>query len=88
MSSGEVFDLNSTVAGAPPPNRLLSRVQAARLLGVSDRTLYTLTKAGEPRAVRIGSRVLYDLRDLAEYVEKQKAAPSRCRERAPEGGGR
>jgi excisionase family DNA binding protein len=84
------FGLNSaghTRADSSPPGGLLRRVLAAKFLGVCDRTLHTLDKTGELRAVRIGSRVLYDPRDLAEYVERQKAAPPRRWENVPEGGG-
>jgi len=46
---------------------------AAKRLGISERTLWTLTDAGEIPVVRIGRRVLYDLADLRAFVERTKS---------------
>lgn len=43
--------------------------EAARLLGVSDRTVFTLTQSGELRHVRIGKRVLYTRAALDEFIK-------------------
>lgn len=51
---------------------LLNRQQAARYLGISERTLWTLTNIGEVIAVRIGGRVLYRVADLDAYVASLK----------------
>jgi excisionase family DNA binding protein len=45
---------------------------AAKRLGISERTLWALTDAGEIPVVRIGRRVLYDLADLHEFIERAK----------------
>lgn len=41
---------------------------AARLLGISQRTLYGLRIAGEIRATKVGTRVLYSREDLLAYL--------------------
>jgi excisionase family DNA binding protein len=64
-------------AGTQAPSRLLLRLllkppEAARALAISERKLWQLTKDGEIRSVRIGRAVRYDLRDLQDYVDRQK----------------
>ena len=51
---------------------LLSEREAARLLGISPRTLWQLRKDGEIPAVRINRCVRYDLTDLTRFIEKNK----------------
>jgi len=51
---------------------LLSPREAAKLLSISERTLFTLTKAGEIRAVRFGRNVRYDPADLRAWIESAK----------------
>jgi excisionase family DNA binding protein len=50
---------------------------AARYLGVSDRTLWTLAAGGRLPSVRIGRRRLFDPRDLDEFVQRQKIGGAR-----------
>ncbi|HUQ70367.1 MAG TPA: helix-turn-helix domain-containing protein [Planctomycetaceae bacterium] len=50
-----------------PPN-LLTAYEAAALLRVSERTLWTLTKRGSIRAIRINRRVLYSVAELQRFV--------------------
>jgi excisionase family DNA binding protein len=45
---------------------------AARKLGVSYPTIFRLRKAGEIPFYRIGNRVLYDDRCLAEFLERSR----------------
>lgn len=45
---------------------------AARLLSISPRTLFDLTKSGEVPHVRIGRLVRYDPADLTAWIEQQK----------------
>ena len=52
---------------------LLSTRQAARLLGICERTLFSLTKKGEIPTVRIGRRVQYCREDLLGFVAARKA---------------
>jgi excisionase family DNA binding protein len=53
---------------------LLSESQAARLLGVSPRTVFTLAAKGELPVVRIGSSKRYDPADLRKFIERAKTA--------------
>ncbi len=55
---------------------LISGREAAKLLSVCERTLYTLTKAGEIPAVRIGRAVRYSMDDLKEWI--RRASEKKC----------
>ena len=47
--------------------------QTAEVLNVSERTLFTLTKAGKSPAVAIGERgIRYDPRDVRDWIEAAK----------------
>jgi len=48
--------------------QLLTAREAAEELTISERTLWTLTKAGEIPSVRIGRSVRYLPSDLSDYV--------------------
>lgn len=67
----------STVAKFDAPkeqqDRLLLRArEAAALLNVSARTLWSLTKTGDVRSVRIGRSVRYAPADLEAFVASRK----------------
>lgn len=49
---------------------LLSADQAGELLGVTTRTLHTLSKKGELPCIKMGRRVKYDQRDIEGYVNR------------------
>ena len=66
---------------------LLTGPEAADRLRISERTLYTLREQGEVPAVRIGSRVLYDPRDLAGFIAKRKTTAAAAPEVDPAQGG-
>ncbi len=51
---------------------LLTGKEAAKVLSVSERTLYALAKAGELPAIRIGRAVRYDPLDLRAWIEQAK----------------
>ena len=51
---------------------LLTAREAANRLAISERTLFTLTKAGAIPVVRIGRAVRYDPRDLRTWIESTK----------------
>lgn len=67
---------NATPNGRP----LLDYVAAARLLGVSARTVRTLVKTGGLAPVRIRRRVLLDPHDLERFIDSAKLG-------RPAGGG-
>jgi excisionase family DNA binding protein len=49
---------------------LLSPRQASRALAISERTLWTLTKAGTVPHIRIGKLVRYSMEGLRKYIEQ------------------
>lgn len=49
----------------------VNRREAATMLGISERLLWTWTNAGEIPHVRIGTRVLYPVNTLREWLEDQ-----------------
>jgi excisionase family DNA binding protein len=49
---------------------LLSPRQASRALAISERTLFTLTKAGKVPHIRIGKLVRYSVDSLRKYIEQ------------------
>ena len=51
---------------------LLTARQAARILSISERTLWSLTKHGQIPAVRIGRAVRYDPADLRRWINLAK----------------
>jgi excisionase family DNA binding protein len=55
------------------PVLLLNPRQAAKALGISERTLATYTKAGLVPVVRIGRSVRYSPDDLREWIRKSTA---------------
>ncbi len=61
------------------PDRLLSRKQAAEILGVKPQTLASWACLGryDLPFVRIGSRVKYRLGDVVDFIEENRAAAQR-----------
>lgn len=55
-----------------PSARYLSRPEAAGYLRVSQRTLDTLTAAGDPPAIRLGARIVFDRGDLDAFMARRK----------------
>lgn len=53
---------------------LLTTREAADVLRVSERTLWTLTHDGEIPSVRVGRSVRYDQSDLAAWIAAHKTA--------------
>jgi len=51
---------------------LYTVAEAAKLLRISERTLWELTKNGLISCVRIGRRVYYELNDLRDFVNSHK----------------
>lgn len=51
---------------------LLSYREVAEVLGVSDRTVFTLIKRGELKAAKIGNSVRIDPADLRDFIERSK----------------
>lgn len=54
---------------------LVSVREAARLLGISDRSLWSLTQPRGPiAAVRVGARVLYSRETLRRWISEREQA--------------
>ena len=51
---------------------LVDRREAAHLLSLSERTVFTLTDAGELPTVRIGRAVRYPVTGLIAWIERSK----------------
>lgn len=66
-----------TPAPAPLPPLLVSEREAARLLGVSARTVYALEKRGELRAARIGTRKLFAVVAIHDFIARQSRGGAR-----------
>lgn len=59
--------------------QLLSADQTGRLLGVTVRTLYTLSQRGELPCIKIGRSVRYDPRDIDQYIQRNKSTGKEAR---------
>ncbi len=70
----EVTTTSQEVQPDPAVPRLLLNIrEAAASLGISERTLWAMTNPRGPiPSVRIGTRVLYDPRDLQTWIDGQK----------------
>lgn len=54
--------------------RLLTYLQAAKVLNCSDRSVWALVRGGQLRAVRFGGRtVRIDAHDLEAFIERAKS---------------
>jgi excisionase family DNA binding protein len=57
---------------SPGPQLLLSYTQAARALGVCERTVRNMVRRGELAIVKLGKRSLFDVEDLKRVVQDNK----------------
>jgi excisionase family DNA binding protein len=57
----------------PKPPILVDSREAARLLSISPRKLWELTKSGEIPSLRIGRAVRYRMADIEAWTERQAA---------------
>ena len=58
---------------------LLKYRQAAEVLQVSDRTIFTLVKTGQLKAVRFRGTVRIDRRDLEAFIQQAKEGQGESR---------
>jgi excisionase family DNA binding protein len=72
---GQSMHMSRTSKQALTPLLIPGR-EAAKLLSVCERTLYTLTRTGEIPAVRIGRAVRYSVDDLQAWV--RRASEKKC----------
>lgn len=73
----------TTATPTPIVEKLLTYKQAGELLGVTERTVWTLVADGELQVVRFGRSVRIDPADLRAYIDRCKT-PGRI---APRNGG-
>lgn len=59
---------------APPETVLLTPPEAAKLLAICEKTLWSLTKQRKIASVRIGTSVRYSKRDVLAFIESTKSA--------------
>jgi len=52
---------------------LLSTEQTSKILGVTIRTLFTITQRGDLPCIKVGRSVRYDTRDLESYLKQNKS---------------
>jgi excisionase family DNA binding protein len=64
--------------------KLLTYKQAGALLGITERTVWTLVAAGELPAVRFGRSVRIDPADLRGFIDRSKAHAKGARENTDE----
>lgn len=64
--------MNSTPSTILPPLLVDTRT-AARLLSISPRTLWSLTRQGDMPVIRIGRAVRYDVAALSRWVAEATA---------------
>jgi predicted DNA-binding transcriptional regulator AlpA len=59
--------------GEPQPAHLLLRPrEAAKLLGISERTLWGYSRSGQlPEPIRVGNNVRYSIDQLREWIDSQ-----------------
>lgn len=65
--------MNSTTPSIQP--RLVTEYEAAKYLGVSERTVFNLAANGLLKFVKIGAAKRYDVNDLAAFIEQAKGGP-------------
>ncbi len=58
----------------PPEPFLVDATEAARLLSISTRTLWTMTDRGEIPCVRIGRAMRYSVDDLRAWIERARTS--------------
>ncbi len=61
----------SPSANTPPDRLAVNRRDAAKLLGISERLLWTWTKLNRVPHARMGARVLYPVELLRAWLRKQ-----------------
>ena len=49
---------------------LLTPRETAKALSICEKTLYTLTKTGELRSIKIGRSVRYSVEDINHWIKK------------------
>jgi excisionase family DNA binding protein len=74
--------MNTPVASGfkPLEKLLLTCHQAADVLNISEKTLWTLTKKGKVAAIRFEGSVRYTVADLEAFVDRQRVQAEAAQE--------
>ncbi len=67
---------------------MLSVQRVAQRLGISESSVYRLTKVGELTKLKIGTRTMFELADVERYIARRRAASRTDRESSRSGKGR
>ncbi|MFZ2872978.1 MAG: helix-turn-helix domain-containing protein [Phycisphaerales bacterium] len=67
-------EIRNATGGQTAMHPLLTYREAAKVLGVTPRTVWTLVQAGTLPAVRFGRSVRIDQADLRRFIERAKSA--------------
>jgi len=59
--------------------KLLTSKQVQELLGLSERTVFTLIKRGELKGFKAGREWRFEQKDLDDYIERQRQKAQRER---------
>lgn len=74
LTKGNVDLAESALAGQPPtlvePRLLITAAEAASILAISPRKLWSMTNAGQVPCIRMGRAVRYCPTALREWVER------------------
>lgn len=65
----KMYEVQDTQAGQIEPIAVNAR-QAAKLLGLCDRTVLRLAKDGKIPSVKVGTRVIFSIQALREWAAK------------------
>lgn len=68
-------ELKNATGGRDTMHPLLTYREAAKVLGVTPRTVWTLVQAGTLPAVRFGRSVRIDPTDLRQFIDRAKGVP-------------
>jgi len=69
-------DMIESQASGEPVEKLMTYREAARVLNVTHRTLWSLVDRGELPAVRFGRSVRIDPADLRAFIDAAKTTPA------------
>jgi len=71
-----IYDKNESASSSPAP-LAVGRREAAAMLGISERLLWTWTNSKTIPHVRIGTRVLYPVEQLRLWLEERARTNTR-----------
>jgi excisionase family DNA binding protein len=67
-----IFSTHDRQQSEQLPRQGFNAREAARIIGISERTLWGLTKRGQIRCFRVGRSVLYSLDAIRDFIQVQE----------------